>query len=155
MSMAMWLRLREAQIIGNEMQSNTTIDEVFAALLAEIDAIIQLTQNGAGGRRSLMINRESRQARTALIKARSRYKDLSAQKPHVNAPASSSLEVKQHYQRNLEWVFCGYCDAIINNEQMAAHLWTVHRRETDNRNEKLRRAAAELQQRDNDLYRDD
>ena len=150
-----YLQMREAQTIGNEMQSNTIIDEAFTELLAEIDVIVQLTKNGTGGRRSTMINRESLLARTSLIKARSRFKDFSAQKPHTVVPTSSSLAAKQSFQPDRGWAFCSYCDEIISTEKMATHLWTAHRLDTDNRNDKLRRAAAELQQRDNDLYRDD
>ena len=56
-------------------------------------------------------------------------------------------------RRGFSW--CERCREYIQREQFGAHMWHMHQLDVDGRMHDLVQVAAELQQRDKDLYRDD
>jgi hypothetical protein len=103
------------------------------------------------------------QAHDALLKARGQTQALlhDAVKPPSTTSAAppSSTKIPRSTGRNTRLgprdTFCRRCGKILPHEQLGNHMWHVHPVDIDGRTKNLARVAAELQQRDQDLYRDD
>lgn len=96
-----------------------------------------------------------RDAQHILVRTRSNLRTILAA-PSSAAPASTQAKKQATPAKSkINWIWCRRCREYVQANQVDDHMWNVHRIDTDGRTRAMARVAAELQQRDHDLYRDD
>jgi len=147
------------------MQNLQAIDEAIGSLQRRINAALTLVEHSQSSTSfdKYTVLMKLRQAHQALLKARGRMQAIlrdAAVPPSTTstAPPSAtkiSLGTGRNSRLSPRDTLCRRCGEILRREQLGNHMWHVHQIDIDGRTKDLARVAAELQQRDHDLYRDD
>jgi hypothetical protein len=141
------------------MQNLQTIKVALDQIQQRIDAALALAARDSDNIHGHEMGMKLREARAAMLRAQSRMRtvmnDSNPNLSEASPPAPPSVDVSPGSKAGRRWAYCDRCREHIRRDQLGAHMWQMHRADIDGRMTDMARVAAELQQRDNDLYRDD
>lgn len=141
------------------MQNLQIIKVALDQIQQHIDTALTLVARDSDNIRQYELSMKLREAQAAMLRVHNRLRttiDYSNLRPTATStPARPQTNVAPDSKATRKSYWCIDCRKHIRNDQFGTHMWHVHRIDVDGRTNDLARVAAELQQRDNDLYRDD
>jgi hypothetical protein len=141
------------------MQNLQTIKLKLDQIQQRIDTALALVTYGGYVPHRYELRMKLREAQAEMVRVRSRMRTvMNDSHPTVSVaptPARPPLDISPGSKAGRTWAICDRCRQYMWRDQLATHMWQMHRADIDGRTKDLADIAAELQQRDNDLYRDD